>query len=95
MSWSDSFYDTNDSRFNQDIIAAFDIDRTLHDRSLVKILIWYIWLPIISFFMIVAFTKIGVPFFVDILLVFPCHFFGVILCYLREKVTAPLYACCH
>ena len=65
ITWSDAFYDTDDRRISQDIIAAFDIDHTVHDRSVVKFLKWYFWIPIISLSMMVIFIKIGVPFFVN------------------------------
>ena len=39
--WSDPFYDTNDPR-NHDIIAAFDIDRTIYDRWTICLCKWSI-----------------------------------------------------
>ena len=40
--WSDSFYNNN----NEDIVAAFDIDRTIHDRpAIIELLKWFFWIP--------------------------------------------------
>ena len=50
MTWTDPFYDTNNpsnsnNTHNNDIIAAFDIDRTLHDRSIFEICKWFFLIP--------------------------------------------------
>ena len=41
--WDDSFYSNTN---NEDIVAAFDIDRTIHDRPAIKELLkWFFWIP--------------------------------------------------
>ena len=51
MTWTDPFYDVNDpnnsttTKNNNDIIAAFDIDRTLYDRSTFAIMKWFFLIP--------------------------------------------------
>jgi hypothetical protein len=47
LTWEDPLYEESDS--TNEIIAAFDIDRTLYDRSTLKLFQWFILMPIASF----------------------------------------------
>ena len=51
MTWNDPFYDVNDHTGSTptEIIAAFDIDRTLYDRPTFEIFSWFILILMLSF----------------------------------------------
>lgn len=50
LTWNDPFYDAVDHTGNTptEIIAAFDIDRTLYDRSTYDLFKWFILIPMYS-----------------------------------------------
>ena len=60
LTWNDPFYDSIDQICTStDIIAAFDIDRTLFDRSTYDIFKWFILIPTFLFVYIYPFISYG------------------------------------
>jgi hypothetical protein len=84
LTWNDPFYDPIDPSdcTSTDIIAAFDLDRTLYDRSTYEIFKWFILIPIFSLICLPLYLIWGVA--MALLLVYIIYGIFLSLIYLME-----------